>query len=636
MRQICDIETLVSFFCVTFTDYDSDKEIQFVIDNEINQLNELKVFLQHIKYMISFNGIHFDSIVLFWMINQKSVTVEEIYHVAQCVINQHERYDDYKPYSKYKWNSPWQNIDLFLYWSKGLRISKKLSLKYFAVNLDMDIQEMPIHHSVKSLTQEDKKSILEYNKLDNAVTKRLAQTLKDQINLRFSNKAKYKLDMISWDAPKIASEILLDAYCKKNWKQEEEYWEFKKEVRNTQYEEIRFRNGDYLPQINFKTEFFQDLFKKIQDSYNGFSKEFIFKKFNGVYIKISCGSGGLHSVNKNESYFATDIQDIETSDVGSLYPNLFINNKFIRETLYDVLDTYIEKKIERMNAKRSGDKVVNETNKLILNAITGLLDSKYSWLYSQPQIMALRLTGQMLLLRTFEECNLNNIDIISLNTDGIESILLKKDRELYLNTINIIEKEFNIEFEHESYKSIHYKSVNDYLAIYQKEGKKPKAKGEFIYEKVLDGGNEFLIVPIAVKEYFLNDIPIETTIKKHKNIFDFCAAKKIAKNCKVTFNGETVQQLNRFYVSNKGRYLYKSKFRELTKKEIEFEQLDDEEIKEDKKTKIGVKLHVMKGTQLTLLNRIDVPFPNDINYQFYISKAEALIKLFEPDQLKLF
>lgn len=649
MRVIADIETLNPFFCVTFTDYDSEKEVQFIIKDDVNHLPQIKQFLSKVTYLISFNGIHFDSTILFWVISQQNVTVAQIYKAAQCVIHQDERWDDFKPYSQYKWKAPWCNIDLFLYWSKGLRMSKKLSLKYFAVNLDMDIQEMPIHHSVKSLTLEDEQSILEYNKLDNAVTKKLAQTLRDQINLRFDNKKKYGLDMLSWDAPKIASEILLDAYCRKNWQQEEPYWEFKKNIRNTKHEKVRFRNGDYLPQINFKTKLFQDLFKEIQNSYNGFSKEFIFKKFNGVYIKISCGSGGIHSVNKNESYFTSESKVVKTSDVASMYPNFFLNYKSIRESLYDVLDIYSGKKDERMEAKRkvqSSKKIgevpkssdVNDdvTGKLILNAITGLLDSEYSWLYSQPQIMALRLTGQMCLLRAFEESNLNQIEVVSCNTDGQEVFLDKEDERKYLDVISTIEKEFDVEFEHEDYKSIYYKSVNDYIAIYQNPKKDPKTKGEFIYEKVLDGSNEFLIVPIAVKEYFLNNIPIEQTIRNHTNIFDFCAAKKIAKNYKVTFNGESVQQLNRFYVSNKGGYLYKSKYRELTKKEIEFEQMDEEEIKEDKKTKIGTKLHVMKGLQLTLLNRVNVPFPKDIKYQFYISKAQKIIDLFEVKQQNLF
>jgi len=89
-----------------------------------------------------------------------------------------------------------------------------LSLKYFAVNMDMDIQEMPIHHTRKNLTPEELQQVLDYNMLDCRVTKELAFRLKEQINLRLGIEQQYNLKAISWDAPTIASELLLDSYCR--------------------------------------------------------------------------------------------------------------------------------------------------------------------------------------------------------------------------------------------------------------------------------------------------------------------------------------------------------------------------------------------------------------------------------------
>lgn len=370
MRVICDIETLADTFSCSFLDYDSDKTCVILINKDINQLQALKNFLAHVKYLITLNGIHFDSIVLDWIIKQPHVTAERIYEVAQIVINQDKYYDMYKPYSKHKWNHSWIDIDLFCYWSKGLRQSKKLSLKYFAVNMDMDIQEMPIHHTRKNLTPEELQQVLDYNMLDCRVTKELAFRLKEQINLRLGIEQQYNLKAISWDAPKIASELLLDSYCRKTYKRDQEFWEYKKEVRNTQFEAINFRNGDYLPNIQFKTPFFQQIYQEVCDANNGFSKEFVFKHFDSTHIKIAMGSGGLHSQNKNESYETTTKQKVLTSDVESLYPTLLINYRFIRPELYDVLDIYAEKKKERLEAKKSGNKIVNETLKLVLNAVS--------------------------------------------------------------------------------------------------------------------------------------------------------------------------------------------------------------------------------------------------------------------------
>jgi len=425
-RSTIDIETLKGCFTITFLDYDSDNYEQYVISERINQLQEIKEKLKKVTYFIGFNSIHFDSIVCNWLINQKEITPEKIYDVAQAVIEQDLYYDRYRPYSKYKYNSPWQNIDLFMYWSKMLRLSKKMSLKYFAVNLDMTIQEMPIHHSQETFTEKEIEEILEYNLNDCFVTKVLAKKLNEQINLRFGIKKMYNLDAISWDAPKIASELLLDSYCKMTFEKEFPngdipanylcFNDYKKEIRNTKPSGYNFLNEEYLPKFTFKTIEFKDLYNEICKSENGFEKEIIHKKFDGGRIKISYGSGGLHTVHKNEEYVSTSNTTIWTSDVASLYPSLLENYKFINPLIYEVLDIYSEKKKERIIAKQEKNTVVNETLKLVLNATTGLLDNTYSWLYSPGPIMALRLTGQLILTRLLEECNIHSFSVISFNT----------------------------------------------------------------------------------------------------------------------------------------------------------------------------------------------------------------------------
>lgn len=620
-RAVIDIETLKDFFCITALDYDSDNYIQFEISRRKNDFDKIKKFLKSIEYFIGFNSISFDETVLLFIIQNNITNAKDTYLVAQeIIVNQDNNLD--QKYKKLRYNKPWKSIDLFLYWSKMLRISKKLSLKYFAVNLDMNVQEMPIHHSKDNLTVDEMDQVLQYNLNDCYITKALAQKpvpdmygvlTQDKINLRVWVKKEYNLDCLSFDSPKIVSELLLDDYCKKTFNENEgiQYWEYKKLIRSSRYNTVKsYRNGDYLPKIYFKTKVFQDLYKEICDAENGFNKDLIYKQPDNSYIKISYGSGGIHSVNKNESYISDENSIIYTSDVASLYPNLLINYKFIREDLYPVLERYIDIKQERIEAKKAKLKNKDSFLKLILNTLTGLLDNEYSWMYSPEQIMALRLTGQLLLTRLLEECSINLLVVKSLNTDGIEIIIPKGKEDLYFNIIKIIEKEFNVLFEHEKYKFINYTSVNDYIC--QTFENKIKVKGEYIYEKVLDGSNEFLIIPIAIKEYFVNNKSIEETILNHKNIFDFCMAKKVDKKYILIHNTKKVQQLNRFYCSKKGAYLYKQK--------------------EDKNTLE----HVFKESSVQIINNPSIEFPNDINYQFYINKTQEKINLFKSKQLKLF
>ncbi len=173
-----------------------------------------------------------------------------------------------------------------------------------------------------------------------------------------------------------------------------------------------------------------------------------------------------------------------------------------------------------------------------------------------------------------------------------------------------------MQLEEVRYKQVWRTSINDYLAETIKG--KIKAKGQFIYEKVLDGSNEFLIVAIAFKNYYLDSISIKDSIYKHTNIFDFCAAKKIDKSYQVFHNNQKVQQLNRFYCSKKGAYLYKSK-----------------PVEKAKKGKVVME-HIFSESGVQILNHIPKEFPDDVDYKFYENKVRTLIESFNTNQLKLF
>ena len=364
MKRACyDIETMSDFFSVTFLDYDSDEVIQFEISRRKNQLKEIKEFLSSAKYLIGFNSIYFDNIVLQCMIENNIDDVSEIYALSQLVINQEHRYEEFKPYKKYSYWKSIQSIDLFAYWSRMLRLSKKMSLKYFAVNLDEEVLEMPIHHTATNLSDEQMDLILEYNINDCIVTKKLAEKLREEINLRISIRKDYKLECLSWDAPRIASEILLDSYCKIAKKD-------KYEMRKNRYNKpSKFRIGDFVPKINFQTKQFNDLKERILNSYNEFSEEFLFKNVDGSRLKLQYSNGGLHSDNKNQKYISSENDLIVELDFRSLYPSLYIlynfNSPFFGLDLVQIQRKVLE---ERIAAKKAKRKTEDTTKKLILNS----------------------------------------------------------------------------------------------------------------------------------------------------------------------------------------------------------------------------------------------------------------------------
>lgn len=609
-----DIETLFSCFTVSFLDYDSDQVMVFEISRRTNQLREIKHFWKGITHLISFNGVHFDQPVMGWLLAQPwedkngEWVAREIYKVAQEIITGDE-FEIKDKYRKYTYFDGIQIVDLFLYWSKMLRLSKKLSLKFFALNLGMDIVEMPIHHTQQYLTDEEIESVREYNVQDVKVTKRLAQELQEQINLRVWIQQEYGIKgALSMDAPKIASEVLLKAYCEATGKDP-------REVRKRRYYKPRIYLKNILPKVTFKTPFFQQIYRDMQNSVDTFSREYLYKNPNKSYLKLSYGVGGIHSIQSNQSYQSTAEKQVWTSDVSSLYPTLLIEYGYLSPELgLDLLRVYSNIKQERLEAKKSKQKTKDSLLKLVLNSTSGLLDNQHHWLYSPEQVLALRLHGQLLLSRLTEECGLHGINVISLNTDGIELILSPLQKVQYNKILETIEKEFRVEFESEQYQFIKYLTVNDYIAL--TISGKVKVKGSMNHEWVLDGSNEFLVIPKALKAYFVDGIPVEKFIREHQNIYDFTCGKKVDKKYTVHYRGTRVQQLNRYFISTKakGAYLYKQK------------------------GKKGKMENLLKGVPVYILNEETTKpasqFP--IDYNAYITKAKEIIDLFEPDQLSVF
>lgn len=304
-----------------------------------------------------------------------------------------------------------------------------------------------------------------------------------------------------------------------------------------------------------------------------------------------------------------------TSDFESLYPNLIINYNCIR--FPEVLKRYSEIKDERVEAKINGDRTKNLFSKRILNSTSGLLDNEYSWLYHPENALKMRLIGQLILTKLVEECILHNWQVISANTDGIEAIVPKQEIDLYQKTLDKIAEEFNLKLEHEKYKKIIYKNVNNYIC--ETESSKLKQKGLFVYKKPLGDSVDELVIAKALEQYYINNIKPEEFIKNPEKynltIFDYCKSNKIDKKYTVYWNNEIQQNLNRYYFSKNKPYLFK------------------------RKNNIGTFEHINVGEGVILYNNhIEKDWKDyDINYQHYISQTNKIInEINNYNQLTLF
>ena len=283
----------------------------------------------------------------------------------------------------------------------------------------------------------------------------------------------------------------------------------------------------------------------------------------------------------------------------------------------EVLERYIEVKTERLIAKKAKDKAKDTFLKLILNSTSGLIDNQHSWLYFPEGAMRLRLIGQLILTKCIEECILNNWQVVSANTDGIEVIVPKNELDKYKELLDNTCKLFNLDLEHEIYSKIIYKNVNSYIAITQ-DGKY-KQKGLFVPKPILGNSVDELVIAKALEAYYTKDIQprefISNPDKYGLHIYDYCKSNKIGKDFIVYHNGEIQQQLNRYYFSKKGAYLFKQKHGQ------------------------GTMQHVNVGQPVTLYNNHQQQSWEEynINYNYYIASTQKIIdEIANFNQLTLF
>jgi len=239
------------------------------------------------------------------------------------------------------------------------------------------------------------------------------------------------------------------------------------------------------------------------------------------------------------------------------------------------------------------------------------------WLKDFLCVYQVTINLQLYLLMLIEDLELNKIKIISANTDGLTALYHKDKRPLY----DKICKEwcsytgFNLEFA--EYVKYIRTSVNDYIAIKRKwlitkSDNDIKRKGDFLIEPDVCKGYSMPIVGIALDKYFVHGIPVEETIKNHKDIYDFCISVKTGE----AFTKEI------HYVKD-GKYCKD----ELQKNIRYFVSTDGGGLNKHSKT-TRQDFTMAKGVRTTIFN--DFYYVDDfkeynVDYNFYLHKAYEMI-----------
>lgn len=620
---VYDIETLKSCFTYSAINVDTEEKVSFVLHKDKWQAIDLYHHLSEVNGHIGFNNVNFDyPIIHYFRKNTNSGNIiDELYREAQRIIEEQNKQDFNKIIAIHSKDVLIPQLDLFKLWHYNNK-ARSTSLKALQISMNYpNVMEMPIDHTRDDITLDEIDGILEYNMNDVLSTYEFYKKSLSKIQLRKSLYKQYNIPCINWSDSKIGEQLILKLYCDLTGR---DIWEVKKQ--RTYRNEISFKDC-ILPLIQFESQEFSGLLQyflsqKIKETKGSISKSIIYKGF-----KYDYGTGGIHGCIKSGVYEATEDYMIIDLDVASLYPSIAIqNNLFIEHLGQDFTEVYKSIIDLRIKAKKEGNAVLSDGFKLAANSVYGKSNDVNSFLYDPKFTMSITLNGQLLLTMLAETlANVfdTKIQILQINTDGITVKIPKEFINQYYALCKLWEAKTKLTLEYAEYSKMVIRDVNNYLAIDVKG--KVKYKGAFEVDKIVGSepayhkDNSFRIIPLAISEYFVKGIPIEDTIKNHKNIYDFCGRQKFTRESYGQIHylsidkqiSEKQQKNVRYYISNEGSTFYKYYSK-------------------------GTNEVINKGYKVTIFNKFLDKSNYDINYNFYIKEAYKIINEVESKQLLLF
>lgn len=704
---VYDIEVFQNVFHCTAKNTETGQYYKFEISCRKNELRQLVDFFYTIrnnsyswndiyttdiqfntnKIFAGYNNLHYDNAIINYiisyydkMINMNYLRIcDSLYNLSKIITTS----NDISAWKRWKYAVNFETFDILtMLYSQKLRVG----LKEIQVTMQYKNVLEFAHDWTKPLDTDLIDEMIEYNINDVDSTEALLNKCKDKVELRIAIEDEYGVRVLSKDGVNIGMKILTQKYLEKTGLT---WWDIK-DLRSPA--DVIALNEVILPFIEYRDPILKNVLSDMKKQIvspgrKGYENKFVFRG-----LRYSVGVGGIHSVNNPEIIIPKEDEMLIDIDVASLYPSMLIEYKFYPKHLGpEFLEVYSQIKNERIEAKHAGDKVKNETLKLALNGLSGNLQNEHNFCYSPFAVMQIRINGQLLLLMLAESLTDIGCRIVQANTDGL-FVLLKKDTYSKVQEIcRSWEQQTKLVLEEDRFEAMYQYAINDYIAVskgYQEMKKlfktnpekalnkkgKPyvsldaikddyiKEKGMFITKVLLGKGMSPKIIPEAIRDYFIDNIPVRDTIYNCKDINKFLTYQKVDKKFSVEYNNNLIQRINRFYASTNGSYLYKCK---IVNRDVEVPQYivcfktgesiittdlsqfyynsDVEQILpySPKTITKGTRVdytNLLTASGVTILNKFDnKPIEErKINYRYYLKECLKIIEELEPKQLSLF
>ena len=617
---VYDIEVFPNFFSVAIKNTESGNIRTFQISEWQNDIGTIiQLFLNQNIYWVGYNSIHYDApIISYIILNYQKLSSQPVWLTNQEL----KRFSDLiiesktsASWKKYKYANLFVNLDLLtMMFAEKLRVS----LKALQVTMEYRNVEEYDGNFNDFLPKSDVEKLINYNINDILSTEELLNRLKGEIDLRLGIESSLGVNVLNQDGVNLGVEVIKNSYLKDTGKSWYEIKDLRSPCHEVDLKDI------YFDFINFKTPLFQEFYKELYNTHINLDTEKLkktaerWKKTLRVNdLEITYSLGGIHTKNKPEIYKTDDKWIVIDSDCASMYPSAIINFGLYPQHLGpEFLRTYKKIREDRIKAKHNGDKIMNQTYKLALNGISGMLQNEYSWCYDPKTVIRLRLNCQAMLLMLTERLIMLGCRIGQLNTDGALYLAPRDKFDDVMQTCKEWEKETQFQLEHEYFEVFYQYAVNDYIGVYKgySESHDPKlikTKGLFIREPILGKGMAPQIIAEALVQYFVNNVPVNDTLYNCNDIKKFLTFQKVSRDFSVEYNGQLLTHINRYYMSINGHKIRKCKIDENGKR-YDYEDM-------------------CATSGVTLFNVLEDISPKDakINYSWYRNEIYKIIYAIE-------
>ena len=625
--MIYDIEVFPNTFHCVLLNTDNEELYKFEISERKNQIRELVQFFTNPKYLLcGYNNKHYDDVVINYIIDYidimlcKSIydVTLSLFNLSQTIINLED--GNISKIKRWKYANYFESMDLLT-----MMFSSKLRVGLKSMQITMQYQNVQEYSGdFGSFLPKDKiDEMISYNINDVKSTYSLFNYLvkNGDIDLRLFIEQEYGFNALSMDSVKFGETLIAKKVCEELHINKRQLEQMRSPMDNIPLKDV------ILPFIRYKNPKFQealeDMKKQVVSSKNKKPGEKNYEnKFVVSGVRYSIGVGGIHSLNEPRIYVPKEDEYLGHLDVASMYPSFIVRYGWFPRHLGKAgLAVYTQIYHERIQAKHSGQKQKNLALKLTLNSVTGKMQQETSWMYDPYSVFKIRINGQLILLMLADLLLQHSCEIVQVNTDGVMFIAKKAYKDAIMESVAKLEQLTKLSFEADSYEAFYQFAVNDYFGVVDgfSQSRNPKLiekKGMFITEPVLGKGLAPTIIPEAVINYFVYNIPVEDTIRNCDDIRKFLMSQRVDKKFKVEYDDKYIQRINRWYASTNGCYLY---------------TVDE--------SKTPVKhSNLLKKSGVTILNYIDdISTKNrKINYPYYISEARKIIDQLVCRQLDLF